>query len=145
MKKLEFELFLGLRSPMGAHRRLAAITGSKFFIVLPSVGKLATRWRDCGGHYYLLNCLHTFGWIVWISNRLSCIWPNCLDAVGDESQVVQSSASPLWWLILFRNKAKNTRRRSSLPLLVVGTITSVLWIDDGNENCLRSRSLHRRL
>ena len=33
---------------------------------LPSVSKLATRWSDCGGHYYWqtglwLNCLHIFG------------------------------------------------------------------------------------
>ena len=26
--------------------------------VLPSVDKLATSWRDCGGHYYWLKCLN---------------------------------------------------------------------------------------
>ena len=47
----------GLRSPVGALsacRRFAAINGSKFRIKsLPSVGKLATRWRDCGGHCFV--------------------------------------------------------------------------------------------
>ena len=46
---------LGSMSAMGAlraRRRFAAITGSKFCIKSYScVGKLATRWRDCGDEY----------------------------------------------------------------------------------------------
>ena len=42
--------YLDLRSPVGA------IRGNKrllfLYRVLPSIGKLATRWRDCGDLYY---------------------------------------------------------------------------------------------
>ena len=40
--------------------------------VLPSVGKLATCWCDCGGHLYWLNCLNF--------KSAEYLWPNCLDA-----------------------------------------------------------------
>ena len=40
---------------MGARRRLAAITGSKLYKVIASVGKHATRWRECGDECFAMS------------------------------------------------------------------------------------------
>ena len=32
-----------------------------------------------GSNCLRLNCLYIFGWIVWISNRLNCLWLSCLN------------------------------------------------------------------